>query len=418
MRIFEVNNEIELGNAIWSSRPGDKIALKSGKYGNIPCKQGVNYDFEDDATAADILGLGCGVGDGQWSAGSVQIGSISITNPRIQNTNIKLYYIIQKKLPFNSRFESNTSFVHANGVILHIVGNDANGFSLDGIGDGEAKLPKGVVNIIVPCLDEFDVNKSDASYPGSIFSGNLTKEEEKCELESHQREKEKRDYAENTEINRSIGLNLNDFEYKALWAVNSFIREYARITGGRKIKGYSIPEFLDGSLTATVKSLHERVAFVSRQYIAEFSNSNISEEQVNSLSTAFLSSQEYSISEFSSYHLEHLNYPTATIGLYQEFEAMWEKYSPIKQDKWGFIEAHTSDFGIKQFLAELINARNNVVHSKVLITSHSGMNRLKTEWGARTMNEYEIFAYKAPLYWRKSLSEFKVAYNDQIQPAA
>lgn len=418
MRIFEVNNEIELGNAIWSSRPGDKIALKSGKYGNIPCKQDVNYDFEDDATAANILGLGCGIGDRQWSASSVQIGSISITNPRIQNTNIKLYYIIQKKLPFNSRFESNTYFVHANGVIVNIAGNDTNSFSFGGIREGEAKLPKGVVNIIVPCLDEFDINKSDASYPASIFSGNLTDEERKCALESHQREKEKRDYAENTEINRSIGLNLNEFEYKALWAVNSFIREYARITGVRKIKGYSIPEFLDGSLTAIVKSLDERVAFRSMQYIAEFNSSNISEEQVNNLYTTFLSSQEYSISEFSSYHLEHLNYPTATIGLYQEFEAMWEKYSSIKQDKWGFIEAHTSDSGIKQLLAELINARNNVVHSKVLITSHSGMNRLKTEWGARTMNEYEIFAYKAPLYWRKSLSEFKVAYNDQIQPAA
>jgi hypothetical protein len=418
VKIFVVNNELELGNAIWSSRPGDKIALKTGEYGNIPLKQGVTYDFEGDATAADIFGLGIGVGGGEWSASSVQIGSVSITNPRIQKTNIKLYYFFQKKLPFNSRFKPNTSFVHANGVIINIVGNDADDFSLGGMGDGEAKLPKGVVNIIVPSLEEFDVNKSDASYISSIFSSNLTEEEKNCELESHQREKEKRNHAENTAINRSIGLNLNDFEYKALWAVNSFIREYARITGESKIKGYSIPEFLDGSLTATVKSLDERPAFSPRQFIANFIGSNISEEQVNNLSSAFLSSQEYSISEFSSYHLEHLNYPTATIGLYQEFEAMWEEYSPTKQDKWGFIEAHTSNFGIKQLLAELINARNNVVHSKVLITSHSDINRLKTEWGARVFNEYEIFAYKAPLHWRKSLSEFKAAYKNQIQPTA
>ncbi len=418
MRIFKVNNELELGNAVWSSQPGDKVALKTGEYGNIPLKEGVNYDFEDDATAADILGLGVGVGGGKWSASSVQIGNISITNPRIKKTNIKLYYIFQKKLPFNSRFEPNTSFVHANGVIINIIGNDVNVFSLGGIGEGETKLPKGVVNIAVPCLYEFDINKSDAGYTSSIFSKILTEEEKNHELKSHQTEKEKRNHAENKEINRSIGLNLNDFEYKALWAVNSFIREYARITGERKIKGYSISEFLDGSLTALVKSLDERAVFTSLQFIEQFNGSNISEEQVKNLSTAFLSSQEYSIFEFSSYHLEHLNYPTATIGLYQEFEVMWEEYSPKMQDKWGFIEAHTSDFVIKQLLVELINARNNVVHNKVLITSHSDKNRLKTEWGARALNEYEIFAYKAPLHWRKSLSEFKTAFNNQIQLTA
>jgi hypothetical protein len=418
MKIFEVNNEIELGNAIWSSQSGDKIVLETGEYGNIPLKQGVTYEFEDDATAADILGLGIGVDGGQWSASSVQIGNISITNPRIKKTNIKLYYIFQKKLPFNSRFEPNTSFVHANGVIINIIGNDVNAFSLGGIGEGETKLPKGVVNIAVPCLYEFDINKSDASYISSIFSKNLTEEERKCELESHQRENEKRNHVENTEINRSIGLNLNDFEYKALWAVNSFIREYARITREGKVKGYSTSEFLDGSLITIVKSLDERAVFSSRQFIAQFIGSNIPEEQVGNLYSAYLSSREYSISEFSSYHLEHLNYPMATIGLYQEFEAMWEEYSPAKQDKWGFIEAHTSDPGIKQHLAELINARNNIVHSKVLITSHSNINKLKTEWGARALNEYEIFAYKAPLHWRKSLGEFKAAYNNQIRPTA
>ena len=418
MNSFEVNNEIELGNAIWTSEIGDTIILKSGEYGNIPIKDGVSYEFKDNATAADILGLGIGVGGGEWSASSVEIGSISITNPRIQKANIKLYYIFQKKLPFNSRFEPNTSFVHANGVVINIVGNDADGFSLGGIGAGEARLPKCVANIIVPSFEEFDIEKSDAGYISSIFSSDILDEKKQRELETHQREKEKRDSAENTAINESISLNLNDFEYKALWAVNSFIREYARITGGKKIKGYSVPEFLDGILATIVRSLVESSDFISRQFIDQFSNSNLTEEQVGNLSTAFLSSQEYSISEFSAYHLEHLSYPIATIGLYQEFEAMWEEYSPTKDDKWGFIEAHTSNIDIKQLLAELINARNNVVHCKALITSHAVRNKLKTEWGARALNEYEIFAYKAPLHWRKSLSEFKAAYNNQIQPTA
>ena len=42
MTTFEVNNEIELGNAIWSSETGDTIILKNGVYGNIPIKDGLN----------------------------------------------------------------------------------------------------------------------------------------------------------------------------------------------------------------------------------------------------------------------------------------------------------------------------------------------------------------------------------------
>ena len=416
MKIFKVKNEIELGNAIWSSQPGDKITIETGEFGNISLKQGVNYEFENGATAAGIFGLG--VSSGQWSCSSVQIGSMSITNPRIEESNIKLYYIFQKLLPFNSRFQPNTSFVHANGVIVNIIGNNIDQFSLGGQGEGETNLPKCVVRIIVPSLYEFDIEKSDASNMSSIITSNLSEEEKRCEMEACQIEMEKRNRAENIETNKSIGLMLNDFEYKALWAINSFIREYARITDGKKIKGYSMAEFSDGLLVATISSLHESSTFSSRQFIDQFNNSNLSQEQVTNLSAAFLSSQEYSISEFSSYHLEHLNYPIATIGLYQEFEAMWEEYSRGKQGKWDFIEAHTSDVFIKQYLAEMVNARNNIVHSKVLITSHSVKNRLKKEWCARSLNEYEIFAYKAPFYWRRSLNEFKEAYNNQSQPMA
>lgn len=409
VKIFKVNNELELGNTVWSSQPGDKITLKAGEYGNIALKQGVMYDFENGATAADILGLG--MGRGEWSASHIEIGNILITNPRIKKANIKLYYIFRKKLPFNARLEQNTSFVHANGAILNIIGNDTDAFSFGGLGAAEANLPKGVIDIMVPSLVEFDVIKSNENYLPSIFLNNLTEEERRLEFESHKLEKEKREHAENILINRLIDLDLNDFEYKALWAVNSFIREYARITGEKKIKGYSIAEFLDDLLKTVVKSLDEQSEFHPMQFIEQFNNTKISAEQVNNLSTAFLSSHEYSISEFSTFHFEHLNYSAATIGLYQEFEAMWEEYDPSKKDKWKFIEAHTSDFGVKQFLAELINARNNVVHNKVLITSHSGKNKLKTDWGARILNEYEIFAHKAPLYWRKSLSEFKISFK-------
>ena len=416
MSIFEVNNDIELGNAIWSSQQGDTIILKSGEYGNIPLKNGVSYRFEDESTAAGILGLG--VGNEEWSAGSIQVGNISITNPRIQKTNIKLYYIFQKKLPFNSRMEPNTYFVHANGVRISVVGNDKGSFSLGGLGGAEEKLPKGVVNIIVPSLSGFDLNKSEDVYLDSLFSQSISDDERYRELKIHKEKKDKRRAAEKYKFNESIELPLNEFEYMALWALNSFIREYARITNERKIQGFSISTFRDELLTTITSSLDEDYQFTPQQYVDNFINSKISDEQVSRLSTAFLSSQEFSISEFSSYHLAYLNYPIATVGIYQEFEVMWEASPQAKMNKWNFIEAHTSDIDIKSYLAEMINARNNIVHSKTLFTSHSSNNRLKDDWGARTLNEYEIFAYKAPWYWMKSLSKFKAAYNNQRQPTA
>ena len=97
--------------------------------------------------------------------------------------------------------------------------------------------------------------------------------------------------------------------------------------------------------------------------------------------------------------------------MYQEFESMWELYSPDKTDKWGFIENFISDSDTKSYLSEMINARNNIVHSKKLMTSHSDRNKLKTDWGASVLNEYEIFAKKRPWHWMKSLKTLSVEYN-------
>ncbi len=413
MKTFEVNNEIELGNAIWSSKAEDIIILKSGEYGNIPIKDGVNYEFYDNATAADILGLGFG---DEWQAGSVQIGDISIKNPRIQKANIKLYYIFQKKLPFNSRFEHPISFVHASGVILNIVGNDKEGFALGGeIINAESQLPKAIVNIIVPVLEEFDIRKADEHYLSSIFSGNSTEQEKTKELGIHQKEKTKKNEIEKRDLYVSLGLQLNEFEYKSLWALNSFIREYSKITNGKKINGYSISEFKDGLQFLTVNTLNENAPFYSSSFIENFQNQKIDNEIVKKLSSSFLASQEYSISEFTEYHLNHLNYPFATIGMYQEFESLWEFYSPDKKNKWGFIENFTTDSDTKAYLAEMVNARNNIVHSKKLETLNSDRNKLKTDWGAKASTEYEIFAKKRPWYWMKSIHDFKAAYNKQMQ---
>lgn len=424
---LKVNNEIELGNAIWLSEIGDTIILKSGNYGNIPIKEGVNYTFENNASASEILGLG--IGGEEWSDSSVKIGDTSvIINPKIDKSNIKLYYFFQKKLPFNSRFEPLTSFVHANGVIIRIVGNDKEGFALEGNkSNAEIQLPKGVVDIIVPVLEEFDINKSSDNYLISIIKGDTTEEEKKKVLEIHQEEKAKKNDIEKNAFNSSIGLSLNDPEYKALWTLNSFIREYAKLTNEKKIKGYNILEFCDGLSFSIQKTLDEAFSFSPiQQVVGQYSNQKLQQNEVASLSNSFMSVEEYSISDFTEYHLNHLNYSFSTIGMYQDFESLWKAIAPsvyntdhpTEKNKWKFIEHYTNDNDDKKYLAEMINARNNIIHSKKLKTFHSdekGLeNRLKTDWGSEELNDYEIFIKKRPWHWSKSLKKFKKAYNKTL----
>lgn len=403
---YLVNNDIELGNAIWSSQNGDKIVLSSGKYGNIPIKTGVSYEFLNDSSASEVLGLGMA---GNWSAGSVKIGGIEIVNPKIDKGNIKLYYVFRKLLPFNSRFESPISFVHANGVIINILGNDKEGFTISENEVGaNNQLPKAIVDIIVPVLQEFDIVKTDQQYLGNIFSKNLSNEDKSTEFELHHRELEKKSNIEKQTLNYSIGLQLSELEYNGLWALNSFIREYCLKTNEKKINGFSIPEFKDGLGHLITKNLSENKPFMLSNYIHQFINTKLDKTTEIEISNSMLTAQEYSISSFVNYQLNQLNYSFATISMYQEFESEWINFSPNQQDKWGFIENYISDSDTKAKLAEMINARNNITHSKKLMTvDNPPRNRLRTDWGAVKLNEYEIYAYKKPFEWNTALKRLK-----------
>lgn len=403
---FPVNNDIELGNAIWSAQSGDKITLSSGKFGNLPIKSGINYEFLDDSTASEILGLGI---LGNWSAGSVEVGETKIINPRIDKENIKLYYIFRKQLHFNSRFENPVSFVHANGVIINVLGNDKEGFTFGGNTVGaNCQLPRAVVDIVVPVLDEFDIDKVDQQYISKIFSENLTNEEKSLEFELHRNELEKKNIIEKHTLNNSIGLQLSEMEYKGLWALNSFIREYCLKTNEKKINGFSIPEFKDGLGYLITKNLSENKPFLLRNYIHQFTNAKLDKATEIEISNSMLTTKEYSISSFIDYQLNHLNYSFATISMYQEFESEWINFSPNKQDKWGFIENYISDCDTKGKLAEMINARNNIVHNKKLMTSDNPTrNKLKIDWGANELNEFEIYANKKPFEWNTALKRLK-----------
>ena len=405
---YLVNNEIELGNAIWSSQKGDKIVISSGKYGNIPIKTGVSYEFLNDSSVSEILGLGIA---GNWSGGSVKIGGIEIVNPKIDRDNIKLYYIFRKILPFNTRFENPISFVHANGVIINILGNDKEDFTFGGNEVGtDNQLPKAIVDIIVPVLQEFDIVRTDRQYVSTIFSKNLSDEEKTLEFVLHHRELEKKS-------NIEIGLQLNEMEYKGLWALNSFIREYCLKTNEKKINGFSIPEFKDGLGHLITKNLSENKPFLLSNYIHQFTNAKLDKATEMEISDSMLKAQEYSISNFVDYQLNQLNYSFATVSMYQEFESYWKNAlprnynpsNPNQEDKFKFIEFYIADSETKDKLAEMINARNNIIHKGKIETFHQPNPPRKNvlKWNAEKLNEYAVYAQKKPFEWNTALKRLK-----------
>ncbi|MCD4756626.1 hypothetical protein K8R20_03370 [bacterium] len=399
-KTFKINNEIDLGEAIWASKDGDKIVFQKGEYGNIPYKKGISYIFPKDksVSVANILGIGF---FGELSGGSIKNKDFSVENPNIRPQNIKSIYIFRKKLPFNIRFGCPLGFVHANGVVLNFSGNDKESFCMG----GEQSLPKGIVEIIVPILEEIDIERSDPFYSSKIFGMDISKKEKEIKCKKHKNAKQKRVETEQLECNREIGLNLNDMEYKALWALNHFIRQYGKVAEDKRIKGFSVAEFKDNLEFGGGKE-EEDIPCVSLNYIEQYSSGKISQESLNDLQDLFLSSPDYSVMDYVEFHLNHLNYSLATIGMYQWFEGLW-KNSDSPGDKWEFIGSKTSDVKIKQYLSEMINARNNTVHHKKLETRQTEKNKLKTDWGAEEMTEYKMFANKRPWLWYSTLRDFE-----------
>ena len=123
---FSVNTEYELRNAIWESIAGDTIEINNGKYGWIPCRDGVNIIFENNASVAGIDGLG--INGGGWGAGSVYCGTTLISNPRVDPENINCMYEYIVSLPTNCRLANETTFLHANGSFIKIFKESPDGF--------------------------------------------------------------------------------------------------------------------------------------------------------------------------------------------------------------------------------------------------------------------------------------------------
>lgn len=400
MTDYHVTNELELGNATWISQERDSIIFESGDYGVVSVKNGVNYEFCNGSTAARLLGLGVDF-DGGWSAGSIQLGSCQITNPNINPENISCYYVFLKTLTINSRFPENTSFVHANGVHITLRGNDNDGFTMNGSTSLQSQLPRAVAQIMVPVLENFDLELcGENSWVIGNDSSNYA--EQKILAEPHIN---MRRTAEMLEEHTLIGLPISDMAYKAQWALNDFLREYARLTNNKNIQNLSISEFHDGIQFALAPS--DLSKFVNPQcigHIEHFSNAPLREEDAYTLQAAILSSESHSFQEFTEYHLHRFDYHFAVTGMYQEFETAWKNCNAHSSNKWAYIEFITQNDAIKNNLAELINARNHIQHSGCLKTLDMPINKLK--WDGSKLTQYEIYSLKKPWEWNTALRQF------------
>jgi hypothetical protein len=395
MNTFPITNHEELWNAIWSSKPGDTIKLEDGEYGYIPIKQSVNYEFSENASVAGILGLGISLDGGAWSAEEISVGNISITKPTVKNDNIKMYHVFRKKLPFNSRFPHPTTIIHPNGVIMSLL-NETIGDNYP-IGSAEnalminpqkaMELPYDYIQIRVPSFD-----------PSYKFPEN---------------DKEIWQLLNALRINNdNTGLILNDYSYLALWAVNDFIQEYASLFELDYVEQFNISEFcysLEYCLSYSDGT--EVFPFQKLNLIRNFKK-EIDIWKIPILQGSLFNTRDFSLADYVIHNLEKLNYQTAVIGMYQMFEEGWEVFDPTKNNKWAYIESKTTDPSIKKNLAEMINARNWIVHDRILKTEDKkkckSPNPLKTEtnWNAEELNQFQIFYRKKPWEWYKGLKEF------------
>ena len=392
MTKHEVRNLEELGNAIWSSQIGDTIYINDGEYGYIPIKKGVNYHFSENASVVEILGLGIILGDGTWSAGSIEINEIKINNPKVNKNNIKMYYLFRQKLPFNSQLPHPTTFLHPNGTLVRLL-NEAtqSGFSIG----ASNSLPCDFMEVIVPSFQYYDVALAN-NYDFKNFENSSKERDLKNSIER--------------QSGHPYANFRNNFEYLAFWAVNDFIREYAKIFQLHHVEGFSFYQFSNELGKGIFYDLGQpSVEGFLSSYIARFDNS-ILPNNGPLLQEALLKTEDFSLNNYIKINLNKFNYQAAIIGMYQLFETGLQA-STNPNNKWEYIEGRTNDPTVKKNLAEMINARNWVTHHRQLKTEDkktkdSRNNPLKVDWGAEKLNQFQIFYRMKPWDWYMYLDRF------------
>ena len=335
MTVFKVPDKYSLGEAIWGSMPGDTIEIKSGDYGRIIIK-GCNVDFSKDhrATAQQIIGVD---------------GNCKVTNWK-QQDNIKSIFVFRKILPFKLGLQQNEKFFHPTGTEIILMGHDKETVTFSGNKalTASEQLPRSTVDVIVPWLGEidFDILESDFDLMNVDLIQRRFTEEQKLRnlLNGH-----------------GSRFSFGEVEYIALWSLNHFIRQYSKIAHLRGQKGFSFAAFRDGLFTGYSRPpLSSDIKLLHQQYVDQYTSALLDNKQKQELSDSCLSSPDYSIAEYIQDNLNHLNYSMAAVGMAQFLESI----TGAGKVKWKAIKNCSLSTNAKKYLAEIICARDVILHQK------------------------------------------------------
>ncbi|MBW2366161.1 MAG: hypothetical protein JRF25_14290 [Deltaproteobacteria bacterium] len=371
MTVFTVPDDYSLGEAIWLSSHGDTIAIKSGDYGRIIVK-GCNINFPKDysATATQIVGAG---------------GNCRIANWKKKN-NIKSIFIFRKILNVKLRLEKDERYFHPTGTEIIVAGHDIDSITFGGseAPTAEEKLPKSIVDVIVPWLEEIDFEILEIDFDPSnpiLFQKRIAEEQKINNLLRGHGSKHR----------------FGDVEYIALWSLNHFIRQYSKIAGLRDQKGFSLSEFRDGIFIGFGRPNDSNIKLHSQQYIDQYKSALLDDKQKQELFDFCLSSPDHSIAEYIQDNLKHLNYSTAVVGMAQFLESR----TGAGRAKWDAIKNCSLSIDAKQYLAEIIIARDVILHQKECAVKQNAdaFKQAQKDFGIFALSEYRIYESKRPWDW-------------------
>ncbi len=367
MAEYTVSNEIELGEVVWHSGPGDTVRFLTGHYGRVVVKGStVLFPQDRSVTIGQLIGS----------------GTIAYATFREKKGSVFIY---RKLLPFNLRVQPNEPYFHPSGVSVTLVGHDRQMGGPIGVDrTAQEQLPRAIVDIEVPRTEVFDFEllKPPKAEPGTDWSAHFREEEKVRILLKGQPE----------------GLPFGDVEYSALWALNHFLRQYASVAKSKKIKGLSFAEFRDGRTLAFGPWSAGELSAETQVFIDEYHGVPLTEAEQQDLHVRCLSARDYSVSEYITFALEHLNYSMAAVGMAQLLEA-----NGMNQDReWESLQRTPLTVDQRRHLAEIILCRNQIMH-----TSRCSVDRdtrryfdaAERLFGVATISEYRIYATKLPWIW-------------------
>lgn len=365
MAEFTVSNEIELGEAVWRSGPGDTIRFLTGQYGRVVVK-GCNVFFPDDRSVT----IGQLVGGGAVRSATFRQNKGSL-------------FIYRKLLPFNLRIEPNEPYFHPSGASVILVGHDKETGGPIGVDrTAQEQLPRAIVDVEVPRTEVIDFGALSTPEEGQGPQAYVQEQEKVRALLKGDPE----------------GLPFGDVEYIALWALNHFLRQYAAVARSKKVKGLSFAEFRDGRTLAYGPWAAQELRSETQVFIDEFRAVPLTEAEREDLHGRCLSEKDYSVSEYITFALEHLNYSMATVGMAQALEAS----GLARGREWESLRGAPLSIGQKRYIAEIVLCRNQIVHTSrcsVERDTRRHFDEAERLFGVEPISEYRIYATKLPWTW-------------------